>query len=177
MIGLRTLADENPNIHKRLEDLRSIAACILDEVHLLAIQLRPSVLDDVGLPDALKRHISDCQRRYLLNIDLVITGMEQRLPADIETALYRIIQEALTNIIRHAEAQTASIILEKSTNKVKVIIEDDGKGFNFLAVSKNNHGRLGLYGIKERVELLAGQLVVESELEQGTSLFIEIPLG
>lgn len=183
LIGLRTLSDncqypDNcafPDIRTRAEELRHVAAKTLDEIHTLAFQLRPSVLDDLGLPEALQRHIADCHRRYSFNIDLAINGLEQRLPPDIETALYRITQEALTNISRHAHAETASIFVERRDDKVIAIIDDDGSGFDPLTIDKNN-GHLGLYGIRERVELLAGKLEIESGPGRGTSLFIEIPL-
>mgnify|MGYP005840172563 CR=1 FL=1 len=178
MVGLRSLSDQCDisEIRHRAEDLRGIAGRTLEDVHSLALQLRPSVLDDLGLPEALKRHVANCQKRYGLNIDLAITGLEsQRLPPAIETALYRIVQEALTNIVRHAEAETASIFIERSAEKVLAIIDDDGKGFDPARIDRDN-GHLGLYGIRERAELLRGQLVIESEQGQGTSLYIEIPL-
>jgi signal transduction histidine kinase len=183
MIGLRALSDNcqypdncpYPDIRARAEELRNVAAKTLDEVHTLAFQLRPSVLDDLGLPEALQRHIADCRHRYSFNIDLAIHGLEQRLPPDIETALYRITQEALTNISRHAHAETASVFVERREDKVIAIIDDDGSGFDLPEIDRND-GHLGLYGIRERVELLSGKLEIESEPGMGTSLFIEIPL-
>lgn len=178
LIGLRALGDAcpQPEIHARADELRNIAARTLDDVHVLALQLRPSVLDDLGLPEALERHMADCRRHYPINLDLAVNGLEERLPPNIETALYRITQEALTNIFRHAEAETASVIVEKRDDKVITIIEDDGKGFNPNQASHNNN-HLGLYGIRERIELLSGTLVIESSEGHGTSLFIEIPLS
>lgn len=178
IIGLKTLEDNCQHCRKqtRVVELRSIAGQTLDDVHTLSVQLRPSVLDDLGLPEAIRRHVADCQKRTPLNIDLAITGMEgKRLPPEIETALYRIIQEGLTNIIRHAEAQTASIFIEYSVDKVLVVIEDDGKGFEMME-THHQDGHLGLYGIKERAELLAGKIEIESEIGQGTSLYVEIPI-
>ncbi|MAU11835.1 MAG: ATPase [Anaerolineaceae bacterium] len=178
IIGLKTLEDNCQHCRKqtRVVELRSIAGQTLDDVHTLSVQLRPSVLDDLGLPEAIRRHIADYRKRYPINIDLAVTGMDGiRLPTEIETALYRIVQEGLTNIIRHAEAHTASIFIECSTDKVLVVIEDDGKGFEITNV-QHQDGHLGLYGIQERAELLAGALEIESEPGRGTSLFIEIPL-
>ncbi|MCA0454859.1 MAG: HAMP domain-containing protein [Chloroflexi bacterium] len=178
MIGLRALSDtcSQPEIRSRAEELRAVAGSTLDDVHTLALQLRPSVLDDVGLPEAIKRHVADCQKRHSLNIDLAITGLEGcRLPPAVETALYRITQEALTNIIRHAGAETASIFIERSDDKVLAIIDDDGRGFDPEFVERQD-GHLGLYGIRERAELLSGHLVIESEPGTGTSLYVEIPL-
>lgn len=178
LIGLRALSDScsEPDVRYRAEELRTVAANTLDDVHSLALQLRPSVLDDVGLPEAIKRHVADCQKRHRLNIDLAITGLDDcRLPPSIETALYRITQEALTNIIRHADAETASVFIERSDMKVLAIIDDDGCGFDPELIEQQD-GHLGLYGIRERAELLSGHLVIESEAGAGTSLYVEIPL-
>ncbi len=178
LMGLKALDDstDHQDTHHRIEELRAVVSGTLDDVHLLALQLRPSVLDDLGLPEALQRHVLDCRKRAGLNIDLAITGLEdQRLPSQIETALYRITQEALTNILRHAHAQTASIFIERQDHKVLAIIEDDGCGFD-LTLVEQKEGRLGLFGIQERAELLSGQLTIESESGHGTSLFIEIPI-
>jgi signal transduction histidine kinase len=178
IIGLKTLEDNCQHCRKQngVVELRSVAGQTLDDVHRLSVQLRPSVLDDLGLPEAIRRHIADYRRRYPLNIDLAITGMdEKRLPPEIETALYRMIQEGLTNIVRHAEAHTVSICIEYSDDKVLVVIEDDGKGFDVTSV-RHQDGHLGLYGIQERAELLAGKVEIESQIGQGTSLFIEIPV-
>jgi len=179
MIGLRALCD-SPHVTasavQALEELRTIAARTLDEIHVLARQLRPSVLDDMGLAEAIKRHISDCQRQHGLAIDLLIRGLdEQRLAPAIETALYRIVQEGLTNIIRHAQAQTVSIVLECSPQRVLLIVEDDGQGFEMARV-EGQEGHLGLHGIRERTNLLNGTLVIESTPGQGTSLYVELPV-
>jgi signal transduction histidine kinase len=179
LIGLRSLTDrcDQPEIRQQVEDLRGVAGRTLDDVHSLALQLRPSVLDDLGLPAALERHIADYRRRSMLQVDLAINGLsDRRLPPDVETALYRITQESLTNITRHAQAQTASVLIECHDNKVRAIIEDDGVGFDPAIVSQAD-GHLGLYGIRERAELLGGSLIIESEPGRGASLFVEIPLA
>jgi signal transduction histidine kinase len=178
VIGLRQLSEfTNPaETRQRAEELRAIAAQTLDDVHGLALQLRPSVLDDLGLPAAIQRHVADCRRRHLLNIDVAITGLDdERLSPEVETALYRITQEGLTNIIRHAQAETASIFIERSNGTVRAVIEDDGIGFKVDHVEKLE-GHLGLYGIRERTELLGGKLTIESERGRGTSLYIEVPV-
>ncbi len=179
MVGMRALSDtcDSPALRHHADELRAIAAQTLDEVHNLALQLRPSVLDDLGLPAAIERYVADCQRRYPLHIDLAIHGLEnERLPAEVETALYRIVQESLTNVARHARAATASVLIERRNGVVRAIIEDDGRGFDPEAVGKAEQ-RLGLYGIRERAELLGGRLTIESEPGHGTSLFVEIPLS
>ena len=179
LIGLRAMSDacDQYEIQERVEELRSVAGRALDDVHSLALQLRPSILDDLGLPEALKRHVADCQKRHKLNIDLIVTGLDDcRLPPEIETALYRITQEALTNVIRHANAQTASVFIERREDKVLAIIDDDGVGFDPVQHSGQD-GHLGLYGIRERAELLSGHLEIESQPDSGTSLYVEIPLS
>jgi signal transduction histidine kinase len=144
-------------------------------VHNLALQLRPSVLDDMGLPAAIQHFVDDCRNRYPLRIDLAVRGFDQqRLPANVETALYRIIQESLTNVVRHAKAQTASVLIESRDGVVRAVVEDDGCGFDPSSTDVRRP-HLGLYGIRERAELLGGKVTIESSLGQGTSLFIEIP--
>lgn len=163
-----------PDIQAQLDELRELVAQTLDEVHNLSVELRPSVLDDLGLEAALSRYVHDYQHRYPLEVDLVVIGLENRLPPPVETAVYRIIQESLTNIARHAHAATASILVENRNNRLRAIIEDDGAGFDWETVTSN--GRLGLYGMRERAELLNGTLTIESEPGQGTSIFVEVPL-
>ncbi len=176
LLGLRTLADGcDPRMQERANELRGVAARTLDDVHSLALQLRPSVLDDLGLAAAIKRFVDDCRSRCPLRIDLAVRGLDQqRLPADVETALYRIIQESLTNVIRHAGAQTASVLIESHGGLVRTVVEDDGCGFEPTAIDLRQP-HLGLYGIRERAELLGGKVMIESSPGQGTSLFIEIP--
>lgn len=178
IIGLKTLEDNCQQCRKQnhVSELRSIAGQTLDDVHTLSVQLRPSVLDDLGLAEAVRRHVADCQRRTTLEIDLAVAGLDgRRLPPEIETALYRIVQEGLTNIIRHANAQTASIFIEYNEGKVLVVIEDDGRGFDVHHL-QHQDGHLGLYGIRERAELLSGKMEIETQAGHGTSLYVEIPV-
>lgn len=178
MIGLRTLEDTCQNCRKqsRVIDLRAIAGQTLHDVHTLSMQLRPSVLDDLGLTEAVRRHVTDCQKRVPFNIDFAIIGNEGiRLAPELETALYRIIQEGLTNIMRYAEPQNASICIEYAEDRVLVVIEDDGKGFDVDSV-RHQDGHLGLYGIRERAELLNGKVEIESTPGYGTALYVDIPI-
>jgi signal transduction histidine kinase len=178
LVGMRALSDTcaSPDIRQRVEELRGIAVQTLDEVRNLALQLRPSVLDDLGLPAAVERYVADYRRRSGVQVDLVIHGLDgERLTSEVETALYRIIQESLSNVARHAQATTASVLLERRDRAIRAIIEDDGRGFDPVMAGKAEQ-RLGLYGIRERAELLGGTLIIESEPGRGASLFIEIPL-
>jgi signal transduction histidine kinase len=166
-------------VRSSLGDLRSEVAKTLEKVHELALELRPSVLDDLGLVAALRRHLRDFEGRFQLPIDFQVLGLdEERLPADVETALYRITQEALTNVARHARATNVSVLLEKRGQTVALVVEDDGQGFDvgLLLNSPPGKGNLGLHGMQERASLLGGTVTIESGPASGTSLFVEIPL-
>jgi signal transduction histidine kinase len=166
-----------PETKAQLETVRMLVAQTLENVHNLAVALRPSVLDDLGLAAALERYVQEYKARYGLEVDLVLLGfgLEERLPPMLETAVYRIIQESLTNVARHAHAQTVSVLLEKRHGRVRVIIEDDGQGFDEQLATHN--GRLGLHGMRERATLLNGSFTLESTPNHGTTIFVELPLG
>jgi signal transduction histidine kinase len=175
IVGLRIMETQCQQCaaQTKASDLREVASHTLDEVHDLSMRLRPRVLDDLGLAAALERLASEWQTRYKIPVDVIIQ-LTERLPGDVETAIYRIVQEALTNIARHASAKSASILVERRGDLVRAIVEDDGIGFDV----KTNHSErhLGLLGMRERAELLNGTLTIESSPERGTSIFIEIPL-
>lgn len=177
LVSLRNLEGiHDPEVlTARLSELRQVASGTLDEVHTLAWQLRPSVLDDLGLSVALQRYIADYEHRYSIPVGFVARGLKDRLPPAMEASIYRIVQEGLTNIIRHSNARNASVLLEQRQNSIRVIVEDDGVGFD-PAVLKSSDRSFGLQGIRERAQLFGGQLIIESQPGQGSSLFIEIPL-
>jgi signal transduction histidine kinase len=176
IVGLRMMEAQCANCASptKAADLRQVASKTLDEVHDLSMRLRPRVLDDLGLSAALERLAHEWQARYKISADVAIQ-LNERLPGDVETAIYRIVQEALTNIARHAQAKSASILIEKHGDTVRAIVEDDGIGFDV----NTNHGErhLGLMGMRERAELLNGTLTIESTPQHGTSVFIEIPIA
>lgn len=176
MVGLRTLEAccDKPQIYDQVMGLRRVVSQTLDEVHSLAVQLRPAVLDDLGLAAALERFVDDWQDHHGITADLLIHLGDKRLPEAIETALYRIIQESLTNVTRHAKARTVSVLVERRQEDVVAVIEDDGRGFEIGKPRAQE--RLGLLGIRERAELLGGRITLESSVNQGTSLFVFIPL-
>lgn len=176
MIGLKNLENycDDPEITSQVARLREEAGKTLGDVHALALQLRPSVLDDLGLMAALTQLVSEWQEHFKVNVDLLVHIGKDRLPGSVETALYRIIQEALTNIAKHADADSASVLVEQRNGDVVAIVEDNGVGFDIVKSAEN--GRLGLLGMKERAELLNGKLVVESSIKQGTSIFASIPI-
>jgi len=175
LVGLRNLEEANDlgTVRTRIEDIRKVVNHTLDEVHMLAWQLRPSVLDDLGLAAALGRYMDDYQHRYGIQVDFIMRGLDERLPSALEASLYRMIQEGLTNIARHAQATNASVLLEQRQKGIRVIIEDNGIGFE-IDEKAYSPKSLGLQGIRERAQLFGGKLTLESQLGHGTSLFIEI---
>jgi signal transduction histidine kinase len=181
MVGLRNVeeAPTDTELRRRLNDLRQITAHTLENVRQLSIELRPSVLDDHGLVAALARYSQDYTARHHVPIDYQTVGLNgERLPPLIESALYRIVQEALTNAARYAHAQHISVLLEKRSDQISAIVEDDGRGFD-VAVTQSlatANQRLGLYGMHERAALLGGAVTIESRPGGGTSVFVRIPM-
>jgi signal transduction histidine kinase len=165
---------------QRLHDLKAIVGDTLDGVRDLALGLRPCALDDLGLVPAVRRALGTFKSRHSLAVDFHTTGLEGiRLDPDIETGLFRIAQEALTNVAQHAHAQRLSLLLESRAGVVTMIVEDDGDGFEVDTLMLDGPADkrwLGLYGMRERAELLGGKLTVESVPGAGTTVFVEVPL-
>ncbi|MGQ9467308.1 MAG: ATP-binding protein [Anaerolineae bacterium] len=182
LVSLR-LIENAPSLEEaraQVARMREVVNQTLDEIRALAWELRPSVLDDLGLVPALARYIQGCRSRFGMEIDLEVVGLDQvRLPPEVETALYRIAQEALTNAARHAGARHVSVILEQRGNRALLIVEDDGEGFDVAKVraSAQEQGHLGLYGMEERASLVGGRLTVESAPRAGTTVVVEVPLA
>ncbi len=178
MVGLKMLEKDSPkDIRHRITDMRQLTAQTLDEVHNLALELRPSSLDDLGLVAAVKQYTQEYTAKFEINTDFQTIGFDgRRLLSQVEIALYRIIQEALTNVVRHAQAKRVSILLEARGSSIVAIVEDDGKGFNIKQISQSATQRnLGLYGMYERAALIDGTLTIESKPGMGTTLFVELP--
>jgi signal transduction histidine kinase len=161
----------------RLADLRGVASATLENVRRLALELRPSVLDDLGLVAALRRYAGDYSARFKIPVEVQIVGLDgRRLAPAVETALYRIVQEALTNIAKYARATHVSVLLERREGQLNAIIEDNGCGFDAEQVLRAGatENRLGLYGMRERAELIGGTLTVESQTGCGTTVYVRI---
>ena len=180
IIGLKVLERCNASeVGDLAAELRAQASKTLDAVHDLALELRPSALDDLGLVAALERHAREYARRHGCEVDFQATGIEGvRLPPQTELAVYRIVQEALTNTAKYAEASAVSITLERRGSMIVAIAEDNGKGFDVkeLLESRSTEGKLGLFGMQERAALIGGRLTVESEPGAGTTVYVEAPL-
>ncbi len=161
------------SISERLEDLKGVVDGVLEELHRLAIDLRPIALDHLGLVAALEQYTKNLDTDSFA-VKFKALGFEgDRLPKDMATSLYRIVQEAIANVIRHAEASNVGIILERGENRVKLFIEDDGIGFDPDQLEIKH--RLGLVGMRERAEMLGGTLTVESSPGRGTLIIVEVP--
>ncbi len=164
-----------PRIQGRLQELKNVADNVLEDIHRLAMALRPAVLDHLGLIAALEQLASNLKSERL-SIHIKAVGFDgQRLPPDVETSLYRIVQEGLTNVVRHARASDVGILLEKDADKVKLFVEDNGVGFEQNPIEENM--RIGLIGMRERAEMLGGKLTIESSPGKGTSIIVEVPDG
>ncbi len=179
-LAVRAVRDAAPlpePARNRLEHVQRLADELARQVHDLATRLRPTAPDDLGLEAAARQLVTDWSARTGVAIDFRAVGLSARLPADVETALYRVVQEALTNAPRHARARHVAIVLERSSGGAVAVIEDDGIGFDTEAdVPTPPAGRLGLLGMCERVGSAGGTLAVESVLGQGTTVIARIPL-
>ena len=166
--------------HQQLQELREVLAATLDRVRHLAFDLRPSVLDDMGLAAALRRYAQEYQERFGITVEVQTVGLDgQRLTPEVETSIYRIIQEAMTNATKYADCTHISVLLQVRRNQLFVIVEDNGRGFDVQQVFREEAGRskLGLYGMKERAELIGGYLDIESQPGEGTTIYLRMPLS
>lgn len=161
-----------------LQELKQIVKNGLQEVRRIIFDLRPMALDDLGLVPALNRFVETFQEREGIHLDLTIMGKEKQLHSGLEIALFRLIQESLSNIKKHAQTKEANIRLEFVTSKVNVIIEDRGKGFDVDKFKKEvrEQESFGLLGMRERVKLLGGEMQIKSALGKGTKVIIGVPI-
>ncbi len=181
LIGLRVIGElpDEASKEQRLAELRELAGDTLDDLNRLARGLHPSVLDDVGFKAALERYCTEFSKTHGVEVQLEIIGLDigDRLPTPIEITLYRITQEALTNVAKHADATRASVVVERRESSVRVIIEDDGRGIELneaTGMPQETDG-LGLLGIRERAQLVGGEVTIETGQGGGTTLFVTLP--
>ena len=171
-------AADAEEVKARIESIKPMAVRMLEEVRKLILDLRPTILDDLGLVPAIRWYAENRLKPQGVKVQMETAGIERRLPPEMETALFRVAQEAVTNIARHAEAENVVMSLEISESQVIIEVEDDGKGFDLASVAKpaDKGQGLGLMGMKERVALFGGTLSVETAPGAGTQLRIEVPL-
>jgi two-component system sensor histidine kinase UhpB len=177
LVRLRLLEQaRTPEIaQQRVKELREIAARALEDVRRVAVELRPSVLDDLGLVDALHAHADDLNRGAGMRVEVSADGPGGRLPTDLELAFYRVAQEALTNAQRHGHAARARVRLHSDGSRVVLEVADDGVGFD--ARRQTGAGGLGLAGMRERMALVGGDVTVHTEPGSGTRIVATAPLA
>jgi signal transduction histidine kinase len=175
LLGLRAVeqkaADEE--LRRAIGEVRELVVATLQDVRRLAVELRPKALDDFGLVAALERLVQTFSEQSGIAVEFEAALGSERLPAEVETALYRIVQESLTNVIKHAQAGHVSVLLTRRNGAAAAVIEDDGRGFDHSTV---RDGGFGLEGMRERVQLLDGRIEIESSPGSGTTLVVEVPI-
>ncbi|HTS74347.1 MAG TPA: GAF domain-containing protein [Gaiellaceae bacterium] len=175
LLGLRSLEEslETDEARAATAGLRDLVVATLQDVRRLAVELRPSALDDFGLVAALEHLTTSFAEQTGIHVDFGAALGERRLPGEVETALYRIVQESLTNIVKHAHARRVSIALTRMQHSVKAVVEDDGRGFD---PENTREAGFGLVGMRERLSLLGGRLHIESRPGAGTTIAADVPL-
>jgi signal transduction histidine kinase len=166
---------QNPVDYHRLQEAKRLTERTLQCVRNLSMVLRPSMLDDLGLSPALNWQAKEFSRRSGIPVDVNIQGEVDAVPDEVRTCVYRVVQEALTNVSRHAEAQRIKLLVKREGEQIAVSIEDDGKGFDASCSPKASG--IGLVGLKERVSELSGTTKITSEPGKGTQINVHIPLA
>jgi signal transduction histidine kinase len=176
LLGLKGIraARSDAEAERAEGELRELIVHALQDVRSLAVELRPAALDDFGLAAALERLSETFSERSGIATAVEANLGGERLPAEVETALYRLVQEALTNVVKHAAAESVSVVLTRRDGGVGAIVEDDGRGFSAVDVRED---ALGIVGMRERLALLGGTLDLESSPGGGTALVAYIPLS
>ena len=176
LVTLETQANQPEAVLKKTAEMEEMLNAVSENLHNVAMALRPASLDHLGLVTALEQYVQEFNRQYHLNVQFETVGFDaSRLPADLETALFRIVQESLTNVALHAQASRVDVLLNRRNSCLVLTVEDNGIGFN--PGQPVNENRLGLFGMRERVEMLGGKLIVESAPGKGTMISVEVPYG
>jgi signal transduction histidine kinase len=165
---------QNTSDYQRLQEAKRLTERTLQCVRNLSMLLRPSMLDDLGLSPAVNWQAKEFSRRSGIPVDVVIQGEVDTVPDEVRTCLYRVVQEALTNVARHARAKRIRLLVKREGEHVSVAIEDDGSGFAALTPRTNG---LGLVGLKERVAELSGTVQIASAPGKGTRVSVQIPVA
>jgi len=176
LVRLKLLEGEvGPSLAPQIAELRELVAAILEGVRHLALALRPSALDHLGLAAALAAYVQEFSHRWGLPVHLQV-GRLPPLSAETELALYRVAQEALSNVAKHAQAAQAWLLLRCRGPRVVLEVKDDGRGFCVQEVLEDREKGLGIFGMRERLALVGGRLHIESQPGQGTTVRAEVPL-
>ncbi len=169
---------EYDSVKNEIIDLKAQVRLGIEEVRKIIFNLRPMALDDLGLLPILRKFVQDFEEKYSIRTKLDVSGKDTRLPSAMEVAIYRLVQEAFTNVLKHAEASYVSLDIIYQKQMIKVVIQDNGKGFVVERVEANiesgNH--FGLMGMRERMDLLEGRIEIESEEGAGTKITMIVPV-
>lgn len=176
---VRRLLAAGESIERRLEQLEELSTAMMRDARNLALELRPPELDDVGLANALETYVRAWSARFGVEAQIAVTGLagEEAWPAPVANAIYRIVQEALTNVAKHAGAQMVTLQLDRRQEEIRLVVADDGRGFDAEAAAKRarTERRLGLASMRERAALVGGAFDVETSNGNGTTLYVRVP--
>jgi len=181
LIRLKILekARSDTEVRGQIDELRVLTAETLEAVRKLAVELRPATLDDLGLLAALEAYTESYRSRMPVRVTFQANGFEdrdRRLPPQIELVLYRVVQEALTNVAKHANAHAIRVELSRRPHEVLASVSDDGDGFSVEEMMRSRERGLGLFGMQERLALVRGQLIIDSAPGRGTRVNARVPL-
>jgi signal transduction histidine kinase len=180
LLGLGAIqrdANQPESVILRAQEMKAVASNTIEGLHRLAVNLRPASLDRLGLVPAVQQYAEWYRRQNEVHVDVAVLGFDSggdHLAPEVQTAVYRVIQEALTNIVRHAHASQVAVVVELMPDRVRAVVEDDGVGFD--VADARQRGRLGVFGMQERAEALGGTFAIESSAGAGTTVVVEIPL-
>jgi two-component system sensor histidine kinase DegS len=173
-IALRLFDIDQSKAREELNNLKSTAMSTFTKIRNFIFELRPMMLDDLGLFPTVKRYVETFQEQTGIETNVLITGSERRMESYIEVMIFRAIQELLSNVAHHAEATKVKVQINLEDNNIKVIVDDNGKGFE--PDSEQNQNGIGLKIIKERVEMIGGSFMIDSVLAQGTRISFHVPI-
>jgi len=178
LVHLRLLerAGTAEEAQQRVHELRELTAFALEDVRRVAVDLRPTILDDLGLAPALEWRVDEINKGDGVEATFSAGGLQARLPRDMELVLYRIGQEALNNIGRHAQANQVRVNLTQTDDRITLDVRDDGKGFDVANARDETQRGLGLEGMRERISMIGGELAIESAVGRGTRVTAMAPL-
>lgn len=182
LLGLRALATslDDPVKQAKVLEMRDIVSEALGSVHYMAVRLRPILLDELGLTAAIIKYIESYQKRYEIKVNFEVHHLKEgeRFFPEVEISLYRIVQEALSNIVKHADAREVKISLAYEQDELSLSVQDDGKGFDpdILDEYQVANNSLGIAGMQERAELLGGTFEITSAWKEGTRIVVRVPV-
>jgi len=170
--------DVNPDrARAELNALKSAAAATFSDVKDFIFDLRPMMLDDLGVIPTLRRYAESFQEKSGIPIPITVTGVERRLDSHIEVTIFRGVQELLNNAVSHAQPTQVQVLLDMAPDRVMATVEDNGSGFNVEEALNSSPQAIGLSALRERIEMLGGELNIQSKAGQGTKVVFSIPVG